>query len=305
MLRFLFPLLVLAAAQAREVAVTIDDLPMAQSGPGACAIDALRPLTERLLTPIREQKIPVTAFVVGANCPDLTREDRRQILRVWQQAGAEIGNHTWSHRDLNIMPIAEYEQDILRNDRELKALLDADRIRYFRWPMLHAGKTVETKERLEKFLAAHGYREAPVTFDNSEWMFAYVYSAALGKGEKQLAERVRAGYVPYMRSVIEFFESRSVEVVGREFPQVLLIHANALNAAMLPELLGMLRQRGYRFVSLEEALRDPAYRLENRYAGPGGFSWLHRWSITKKMPNRGEPDEPEWLRREYDRLRAR
>jgi peptidoglycan/xylan/chitin deacetylase (PgdA/CDA1 family) len=293
----------LLAAQAREVAITIDDLPMAQSGP--CTLDKLRPHTEQLLAPIREQRIPVTAFVIGANCPDIARDDRRDLLRMWQQAGAEIANHTFSHRTLNSMPIADYEQDILRNDRDLKSLLGLDRVRYFRWPMLHAGETPEIKERLEKFLAANAYTEAPVTYDNADWMFAYVYAQALAANNTALAERVRAAYVPYMRSVIEFFEVRSVEVVGREFPQVLLMHSNALNARMLPDLLAMLREREYRFISLEQALRDPAYRLPNQYAGPGGISWIHRWSMTKGMKGRGEPDEPEWLRREYKRMSAR
>jgi peptidoglycan/xylan/chitin deacetylase (PgdA/CDA1 family) len=291
----LLPLLALAAAQGREVAITIDDLPVAHSGPNACQPERLKEQTTRLLEPLRARRIPVTAFVVGRACPDLSPAERKQALELWRSAGVELGNHTYSHRDLNDMPIAEYEADILRNDRELKATLGVDRIRYFRWPFLHTGKDQATKQRLQKFLAGRGYREAPVTFDNSDWMFSSVYSRALGAGDAALAEKARAGYVPYMESVIEFFEKRSVEVVGREFPQILLLHANLLNARMLPELLAMLERRGYRFVSLDEALRDPVYGLPERYAGPGGFSWLHRWSKTKGMPNHGEPDEPEWL----------
>jgi hypothetical protein len=105
-----------------------------------------------------------------------------------------------------------------------------------------------------------------------------------------------------MESVIEFFEKRSVDVVGHEFPQILLLHANHLNAEMMPQLLAMLKARGYEFVSLEHALRDAAYRLPNNYAGRGGFSWIHRWSMTKGMPNKGEPEPAEWLMQEYGRL---
>jgi hypothetical protein len=86
-----------------------------------------------------------------------------------------------------------------------------------------------------------------------------------------------------------------VEVVGREFPQIMLLHANELNSRMMPDILEMFRRRGYRFISLDAALQDAAYRLPENYVGPGGFSWIHRWSITKGMPNRGEPDEPAWV----------
>jgi hypothetical protein len=129
-------------------------------------------------------------------------------------------------------------------------------------------------------------------------MFAYVYANGLER-DPALARRAREEYVPYMESVIAFFEKRSVEVVGREFPQVLLMHANRLNAETMPDLLAMLRRRGYRFVSLDEALQDAAYSLPEHYVGRNGFSWIHRWSQTKGMANRGEPDEPAWLREAY------
>ena len=131
---------------------------------------------------------------------------------------------------------------------------------------------------------------APVTLDNSDWEFAALYT------KPKYKERVARDYVPYMESVIEFFEQRSVEVVGREFPQVLLIHASQLNADLMPELLQMFRRRGYAFVSLDRALADEAYGLPEEYAGRGGFSWIHRWSKTKGMPPKGEPEPAAWVR---------
>jgi hypothetical protein len=134
-------------------------------------------------------------------------------------------------------------------------------------------------------------------------MFAYVYAEALRRNNTDLAQRIRESYVPYLESVIEFFERRSVEVIGRDFPQVMLLHANTLNASALGDILAMFRKRGYRFISLEQALKDPAYSTPDSYAGPGGFSWIHRWSKTKGMPGKGEPDEPSWLRDAYDKYR--
>ena len=43
------------------------------------------------------------------------------------------------------------------------------------------------------------------------------------------------------------------------------------------------------------ALADEAYRLPEAYVGRGGFSWIHRWSMTKGMKSRGEPDPPAWV----------
>jgi peptidoglycan-N-acetylglucosamine deacetylase len=100
---------------------------------------------------------------------------------LWVEAGAEIGNHSYSHRGLNDMPIEEYEQNILRADIELKQLLGKDGIRYFRSPMLWTGSTPQLKVQLEQFLSSHGYEQSPVTFDNSDFLFSVVYSAALDR----------------------------------------------------------------------------------------------------------------------------
>jgi hypothetical protein len=102
-----------------------------------------------------------------------------------------------------------------------------------------------------------------------------------------------------MESVVAFFETRSIEVVGREFPQVLLIHGNELNADLMPDLLAMFRRRGYSFVTLEQALADDAYRLPEEYVGRNGFSWIQRWSRTKGMAPKGESDPPRWVEDAY------
>lgn len=291
-----------AFAAERQVAITFDDLPVAQSGAAACEEPGLTRLTQRLLRPFQEKGVPLTAFVIAGNCSGLAAEQRGAVLKLWMAAGAELGNHTYSHRGLNNTRIEQYEQDILRADTELKRAAGISRLRYFRSPMLQTGPALETKQRLERFLLSHGYQQAPVTFDNSDWIFAYVYNGALGRGDHELARRVRDAYIPYMKSVIEFFEQRAVEVVGREFPQILLVHANQLNADAASDLLAMLESRGYRFISLEKALQDAAYRLPNDYAGTGGFSWIHRWSMTKGMANRGEPEAPAWIAEQYERL---
>jgi hypothetical protein len=103
-----------------------------------------------------------------------------------------------------------------------------------------------------------------------------------------------------MESVVSFFEQRAPEVVGRAIPQILLIHASQLNADLMPDLLAMFRRRGYTFISLNQALADSAYNLPEEYVGTGGFSWIHRWSKTKGMAPKGEPDPPKWVEDTYN-----
>lgn len=283
-----------AFAQQRQVAITIDDLPRGGDA-GPRDLPALRAMTTKLMAPFREQKIPVIGFV-NAGRFDGTAAGLREILEIWLDAGADLGNHSWSHPDINNTPLQQYTADIVKGEPPVREALSARgrKLTFYRHPYLHVGATAEDKRGLQQFLDHNGYRVAPVTLDNADYMYARLY------GNPQYRARVRAEYVPYMESVVEFFEKRSVEVVGREFPQVLLIHANQLNADLMPELLTMFRRRGYAFVTLDEALRDPAYRLPEDYVGRGGFSWIHRWSRARGMPNKGEPDPPQWVQQAFE-----
>lgn len=275
-------------APSRAVAITIDDLPRG-GDKGPRDLPSIQALTAKLLAPFAAQKIPVIGFV---NAGQFANDESglRKILDQWLDAGAQLGNHSYSHPDLNNTPLAQYTADITRGETSLKNVLAArgQKLVYFRHPFLHVGSTPEDKAGLAQFLAQQGYIEAPVTFDTAD----YAWAASYLRPEDH--DRAAAGYVPYMESVVAFFEQRAVEVVGREFPQILLIHANQLNADQMPQLLAMFRRRGYRFVTLEEALRDPVYRTPENYVGRNGFSWIHRWSRFKGMPNKGEPDAPEW-----------
>ena len=280
----------LAGAPDRTVAITIDDLPRGGDG-GSQSVEGIRTMTVRLLVPFRERHIPLTGFV-HAGVTQLSPDELRQILNLWLDAGADLGNHTYSHADLNATTVEEYEQDILKDDALLRPIIEAGgkRLEFFRYPFLHAGASAETKQKIQQFLTGHGYRNAPVTLDNSDYMFAFAYR------KPELSARARAEYLPYLESVVAFFEGRSVEVAGREFPQILLLHASDLNANMMPRILEMFRNRGYRFISLAETFNDEIYQSPERYLGRGGFSWIHRWSMTKGMTGKAEPDEPEWVR---------
>jgi len=98
-----------------------------------------------------------------------------------------------------------------------------------------------------------------------------------------------------MEQVFAFFEDASRQVTGREIPQVLLLHANNLNADGFAQVAEMLVRRGYRFVSLEEALKDEAYRLPDNFVGAPGNSWFNHWSITAGRKPVPTPAPPEWI----------
>ena len=172
--------------------------------------------------------------------------------------------------------------------------------KYFRHPYLHTGRSLAIKQEIETFLDSHGYRVAPVSIDNSEWIFARAYVIARRQGNDELAVRIGRDYVDYMLDMFGYYEDQSKQLFGRNISHVLLIHANELNADWLGALADRLLAEGYAFLTLDEALEDAAYRSDDTYTGPGGITWIHRWAITREVNPavfRGEPATPGYVLR--------
>ena len=280
------------AASGRRVAVTFDDLPAPQDD-----LEDMQSITSRLLASLKRNGVPVVGFV---NERKLYRrgemDERTNLLRAWLDAGEELGNHTFSHINLRRAPLAAYEEDVVRGETVTRMLLEERgmKLRYFRHPFLWTGETPEYKDGLAKFLAARGYTVAPVTIDNDDYIFADAYFKTKKRGDAETAKRVADAYVPYMETVFDFFERLSAETFGREVKHVLLLHANEINADRFDELAAMLKRRGYTFVTLEEALKDPAY-AERDALYKSGVSWIHRWRASKGQPEKREPRAPKFV----------
>jgi hypothetical protein len=243
-------------------------------------------------------QIPAIGFVNEQKLGEpLPNPDDVALLGTWLDAGLELGNHTYSHASLFSTPLEEFKLEVLRGGRVTGRLLETRgrRLRFFRHPFLNTGPDHDIKRSFEEFLEGEGYTVAPVTVDNSEWIYADAYDAAKTRSDTALASAVGADYIRYMREMFEFYETLSRDLFGREISQVLLIHANQLNADYLGSLLSMVEQREYKCISLEAALRDPAYRSSDDYVGGNGISWLQRWWITNGKSFRHEPEVPEWI----------
>lgn len=293
--------------EARSIAVTFDDVPFQPVDGCHVAHEEIAEMNRRLLGTLTGLDIPSIGFVNGGALPDPRGSELLDgVLRAWLHAGQDLGNHTYGHCDVNLGPLETFQEDVLAGDPALRKLLrERGRTpRYFRHPYLHTGPDRETRDALERFLERTGYRTAPVTIDIQDWAFASVFAVARRRGDLATQRRIAEAYLPFMEGVLAFFETWSVEVVGYEPPQVLLLHVNHLNADCLPALARTLARRSYEFIPLETALEDPAYRMEDGYVGPDGVSWLHRWALGRGMTLREEPREPAWLLELRDSLAA-
>jgi peptidoglycan/xylan/chitin deacetylase (PgdA/CDA1 family) len=279
----------------RGIAITIDDLPAGAAN--AMTAAAITEMTTKLLTTLREQKVPVVGFVNERKLYFKWGEvdERIRALNLWLDAGFELGNHTYGHTSLNRAGLKDFEDSVIQGESVTRLLLSQHnmKLRYFRHPYLDTGRDLQTRRDAEAFLVVRGYRIAPVTLDAWDWMFAGVYDDAKKRGDTALQQEVVSSYLSYTTTVFSYYEKLSNDLIGYEPKQILLLHANQLEAEHIGELLELIRKRGYRFVTLENALGDQAYGLPDTYVGEEGTSWLDHWAITRGQPPLGAPSAPQ------------
>jgi peptidoglycan-N-acetylglucosamine deacetylase len=285
----------------RQVAITIDDLPavMADRLPAA----EITAMTQKLLGTLRDQKIPVVGFVNEKKLYKPNEVDERiKALGMWLDYGFELGNHTFSHTSLNQAGLKAWEDDVIQGESVTRILLAQHKmkLRYFRHPFLDTGRDLLTRREAEAFLVERGYRIAPVTLDGWDWMFAGLYQDAKQRNDTALQQQIVKEYLAHHDAEFAWEEQLSMKVVGYEPRHILLLHASDLEADHIGELLDVLRKRGYRFITLEEALSDPAYSLPDTYIGEEGSGWIEHWAITQGKIPQGEPPIAQWV---FDRTR--
>jgi len=282
--------------------VTVDDLPGAEPGTDHAVSDLheLQKINRAIPAILKAHHVPAIGFVNEWKLQvEGERDARVALLEDWLDAGLTLGNHTYSHPDFQNTPLAQFEDETIRGEVVTRALLSArgQTEKYFRHPFLDTGPTAELKAAFEAFLKERGYQVAPVTLDCADWMFNDVLGRAEERKDKKLAAKTKREYLEYMDVVFDYFEGISRNLFGREIPEVLLLHDSELNTESLDALLTKIEKRGYRFVSLDVALADPAYATPDKYIGPEGISWLNRWKIAfGQQPDfKHNPDPPKWV----------
>lgn len=270
----------------RKLAVTIDDGPVTGAGNDLAAF-------ERIATGLREafvaEKVPAIMFINERQLNvDGQRDARVAVLHRWLDAGLDLGNHTYSHPNLGNVELARFLDDIVKGEVVSRPLLESRRKKlvWFRYPFLATGGG-ETAVAVEEFLAQRGYRIAPVSVDYHDYSFSGAYLRHVRAGDAAKAAEHFATVMQTMDEAFTRAETRSLEALGYELPQTLLIHCNEMNALTLRTTLGRLRDRGYAYVSMDEAMDDPGYKVPGLRPGAmGGGGYFNAVAAAKRAAAR-------------------
>jgi peptidoglycan/xylan/chitin deacetylase (PgdA/CDA1 family) len=253
--------------QTREIAITIDDLPLVASKmdtPGNQ--QRSRERFAKLIQALTDHQVPATGFIIAG----AIGKGQWEFLEQFRQAGFMLGNHTYSHRSLGQMGADKYIADIAHADKVIAPLLTEPK--YFRYPYLAEGSK-ESRPRVREYLAEHHYIIAPVTIDSKDFEFnERLYKVPFRVREKYVS-KVKGPYLDYIWRQTLKAEKKAD---GRPVKQILLIHANLLNSYLLGDIIELYKKNGYTFITLTQALENPAPAIN--YPGAGD-------ALESKLPS--------------------
>lgn len=264
---------------APQIVITMDDLPVHGVLPPG---DTRANVAQRILAAFKAAGVPeVYGFTNGFQ---LEREPGSDsVLSAWTAAGYPLGNHTFSHRNLNQVSAEEFEADIARNEETLRRFGSEPR-RWLRYPYLSEGSDSAKRHSVRAALARRGYRIAAVTMDYSDWQWNEAYARCRAPGQEAGLAALESAYLENVREAANRSRTLSRALYGREVPYVLLTHVGAFNARMMPRILELYRQEGFRFTTLETAQRDSIYARDMDPSRPAGATSLEARARQRGLP---------------------
>ena len=274
---------------AQKVAITFDDLPAnGELPPGVSRAETAK----NVLGILKERHVPpVYGFINAQKLEGST--DGAEALKLWA-AAEPVGNHTYSHMDLEANSALAFEREIDEDEPALE-LLSGDAKgswRWFRYPYLHEGDTVEKRRAVRAYLKAHGYRIAQVTLDWEDYLWNFAYARCAAKNDAKGIEWLRSSYLNTASEFLDGGRAQAKLIYGHEISYVLLLHLGAFSSTILPEALDLLNKKGFTLVTLEEAESDAAYEGDPDVGLHDAGTLLDQWMQLKQIKYPEHAEKP-------------
>lgn len=241
-----------------KMAITVDDLPVhGDLPPGMTRTDVAKKYVEIL----KKHKVPEVYGFVNAGRTE-NKDDTAKVLKIWQDAGYPVGNHTYSHMSLNKNSAADFVREIALDDDYLKQVSGGKDWKYFRYPYLHEGDTLAKRNAVRKYLQENHYKIAQVTIDFEDWSWNNPYARCVAKNDKKSIEWLKESYLKNASEILISSDKVSTAVFKKPISHVLLIHIGAFDALVLDQMLTDYEKLGVEFIPLSQALKDPVYETD-------------------------------------------
>ncbi|HEY0802647.1 MAG TPA: polysaccharide deacetylase family protein [Steroidobacteraceae bacterium] len=275
-------------SRSENVAITFDDLPLN----GQLAPNMTRAgIVKDVLIILKDRRIPqVYGFVNAQRFEGNT--DGAEALKLWVAGGQRVANHTYAHFDLSTVTPDTFMEDVRRNEPVLELLDSSENWRWFRYPYLREGDTLEKRRAVRTRLHERGYRIAQVTLDYEDYLWNSAYARCVSKGDGNSVAWLSSSYLTTASQYLDADRQMAKAIFNRDISHVLLLHLGAFSSTILPQLFDLLHQKGFTFVTLEQAQKDAAYETDPDAPSRQGGTLLEQWMDARKLTYPQVPPKP-------------
>jgi peptidoglycan/xylan/chitin deacetylase (PgdA/CDA1 family) len=284
------PIAVGQAFRPVKLAVTVDDLPAHGPLPPGSTRTAV---ARAVLKALRDNGIS-QAYGFANGYMEKYEGGVNQVLQLWLDAGYPLGNHTYDHLQLDKVSADAYIANIAGMDNLLQTVASAEPIaerRVFRYPYLEEGETLKKRDAIRAFLFSYGYRIAEVTTSYNDWAWDNAYVRCVKQNDQQSIAWLKTNVVSDADWHLNSSAEMSWRLLHRNIPQILLIHVGAFDAVMLSTILNNFHAHHVTFITLDEALADPVYKLNPNYAYTGEYTFLKQIADSRHVSATKWPGE--------------
>jgi len=274
---------------AQKVAITFDDLPLnGELPPGVTRAETAK----NVLAILHKRHVPPVYGFINAKKLEGSA-DGAEALKLWA-AAEPLGNHTYSHMDLEQNTAEAFEREIAEDEPALELLEGdvKDSWHWFRYPYLHEGETVEKRRAVRDYLREHRYRIAQVTLDWEDYLWNTAYARCAAKNDTKSIEWLRSSYLETASEFVDLGRAQAKLIYGHDINYVLLLHLGAFSSAILPGALDLLEKKGFKLVTLEEAESDAAYDGDPDVGLRDAGTLLDQWMQVKQLKYPQHAEKP-------------
>jgi hypothetical protein len=275
----------IGALSGMEISLTINRMFRSTSDPDRdqddwCYTENTHENVEKLLNAIRSNGLPPTVNFLAGESIDLV------IQEEWLRSGNLIGSMTYKGRSSKRGDTEEFIETLSRNEQEFAPLWSKfnRKQKYFRYPSLKLGVDARRPREIAVYLKENGFVEVPATIDARADYFSQPYCSALARGDKVCANFIGATFKSVLLDKSQKARDAARRIAGREVKHILLIQANQLTSDMLDEMLRWYKAMGVRFISIDEALKDPFYATEDVTSRANRILWDTKRAQGVKAP---------------------
>ena len=250
------------------IAVTIDDFDLSDT-----VLMSGEDRDTAIRAALMRHGVKAGGFVAGKYIDDTVSPC---VLARWSEDGHVIGNHSFSHRYFGGKDPDALMADILKCEPLLSGY--SGFLKLFRFPYLAEGKTAEGRDAMRALLKQHGYRNAHVTIDTSDWYIDNRLKARLSAHPQSAIDPYRRFYLDHVWDRAAFYDGLAKSLFGHSIDHTILLHHRLTTGLFLDDMLSMFRKRGWRLIDAETAFASPVFGLEPN-ALPAGQSLV--WAAAK------------------------